>query len=190
MKNVGHGSRGRLVAPAAVFIALSLCAFAPQVNAAEPAVPAKHPVLHVDGLHCGIFRIEGKRTRVTDLREPAGFRTVLKPGATVTFIKATRRIPAKAGTVFGCTYRLHGLIPGQRATLYKRYVHPLMVDRTGRRTTTFTVSETGFPRTADIPEAILYTLRQNFELVSGRWILSVVSDGKTLFAEKFETYKP
>jgi hypothetical protein len=153
---------------------------------AKPATPA----VHADTLRCGIFEIQGERTRVRDPREPAGFRTVWKQGSTFKLVKATRRIPAKSGTIFGCTYRLRGLTKGSRVTLYRQYIHPPMTDKSGRKTTTFTLSKTGFAASEDIQEAILYTLRQEFELVPGKWTLSVTHRGKRLFTERFIVFKP
>lgn len=160
------------------FLTLASLCFCWSVFAAHTTrIPFKAVVVEV-----GIFQPFGGGVDSVASDTSAGRTTVLDE---IRLIAPHRTLRAEQGVTFGFRYRLEGVPDGEVRDLEMRVIHPAMMGPDGLARTqsvapTYEVgsngSATGF---------LVYTLSEPFEVLSGRWVLQLLHQGRVVISQEF-----
>jgi len=131
----------------------------------------------------GIIRPVGPFVRHTDPNAAPGF-TSSGPGNSV-FEQRTSEVPATLGSAFGIRYRIEGIQKGQVVVVEEIVRHPPMTKPDGTVVTEERTRDRVAPENGYVDQKFFYRLGQPFEVVPGKWSLSVAVNGVTAIDQRF-----
>ncbi len=133
----------------------------------------------------GAYILAGSGKKMSERGSATGYVT---EGGRV-FQSATTNVLLAKGTAFGFDFRIDGAPTGRPVRLTHLITHPKMKKPDGTVLERQTFDRDVTSSNGTISGSLWYTLREDFELVSGEWSLSVLH-GTTVLVEKKFTVSP
>lgn len=109
----------------------------------------------------------------------------------VVFQQRTDRIPGILNTHFGYTFEVRGLPPGTNPQLTYVTSHPPIQTPDGRILTQHRWNGARPAGSDGVLNSFMgYSFEEDFEIVSGDWLMEVLLDGKPMLRKKFVVFNP
>jgi hypothetical protein len=103
-------------------------------------------------------------------------------------VQSTATVKATVGTTFGIFVKLVGEPNGTVITSHFRCIHPKLTDPVSGRSSESDAWES--PRPIGTPRYVSYTFDHEWELVSGKWTIQVLQDGRVIAEKTFDVVVP
>lgn len=141
--------------------------------------PASPPRLSVRITDFGVMEPVGAQQRTADPSSATGFIT----RGDAVFRSHVTTVPAIQGLAFGFAYRIDGMPAGRSVRLTRIIRHPPMKKPDGTVITQQVSSRDERSDVGALDAKAYYTMREPYEVVPGRWTITVL-EGDTVLAEQ------
>ena len=135
----------------------------------------------------GIYELQGKIILIQDASNTAGYRSHVDSVKEIVLKEQTETIPLVKDILFGYRIRLHGVPEGNSVIVNIRYRHPPMIGKNGKESTGFTNNGLIKSVNGKFESGVMYRLREDYEIVPGKWIFDLIYQGKVIATKTFTT---
>jgi hypothetical protein len=129
----------------------------------------------------GLFEAEGLSTKMRHPNEEV----YLTQYNYLSIKKTTDIIPLKKDTSFGFVWAASGFITNQDQLVIYRIEHPPMILPSGVTSTISNIKYILNTTDGKFEDKLCYGLEEEFEMVPGKWILSVIYNDKVIVSKSF-----
>jgi len=133
----------------------------------------------------GVYKQITERVIKKNSDTTSGYTSRPKSKNGVVFVRETENIKVIKGTIFGYKVKLYGLSVGERTPIDVMYQHPPIVGHDGKVSTGFTLKKSPRSSNGEFEGGIFYRLSEDYELVPGKWTLSVLHKDRVLAEKTF-----
>lgn len=138
----------------------------------------------------GIYTLTAKKVSIPSDTDTAGYTSYVQKKTDVVLETQTTQIPTKKGTVFGFRFDILSWPDGWHDKITLKYEHPEIVRPDGKKSTGFEIRKRTRERKAPPDDGIVYSLSEDFELVPGKWTLSVLYKDEPVLTKTFTLVAP
>ena len=131
----------------------------------------------------GTYKLATKKQVYSTPNTTAGYTSKVE---TAELIMQDHKLKLEKGTIFGVRIEIQGGYPGEVISFKVKYEHPPITKPNGTISRGFTQNKrVKFKETA-ADYGALYSLTEDYELVPGTWVFSIISDGTIVVRKEFE----